>query len=55
MITYMSDIIVITNSSICKEDFLLRIEKLAKILNVMMILHAEHGQNCSTAVVQKEQ
>ncbi len=29
-----------------------RIEKLAKILNVMMILHAEHGQNCSTAVVR---
>lgn len=30
----------------------LRIKKLGKILNMIMILHAEHGQNCSAATVR---
>lgn len=29
-----------------------RIKKLGKILNMIMILHAEHGQNCSAATVR---
>ena len=43
MITYMSDIIVISNSSICKEDFLLRIEKLAKKKIQKIALSAIHS------------
>lgn len=29
-----------------------KLEKLAKILNTIMILHAEHGQNCSASTVR---
>lgn len=29
-----------------------RLKKLGKILNTIMILHAEHGQNCSSATVR---
>lgn len=42
MITYMSDIIVISNSSICKEDFLLRIEKLARAKPKAIVLREKH-------------
>lgn len=42
MIIYMSDIIVISNSSICKEDFLLRIEKLAKAKPKAIVLREKH-------------
>ena len=38
----MSDIIVISNSSICKEDFLLRIEKLAKAKPKAIVLREKH-------------
>ena len=38
----MSDIIVISNSSICKEDFLLRIEKLAKAKPKAIGLREKH-------------
>lgn len=38
----MSDIIVISNSSICKEDFLLRIEKLARAKPKAIVLREKH-------------
>ena len=34
MIIYMSDILCVTKRSLCKEDFLVRIEKIAKITGV---------------------
>lgn len=42
MIIYMSNIIVITNSTICKENFLSRIEKLAKAKPTAIILREKH-------------
>lgn len=42
MIIYMSNIIVITNSTICKENFLLRIEKLAKAKPKAIVLREKH-------------
>lgn len=38
----MSNIIVITNSTICKENFLLRIEKLAKAKPKAIVLREKH-------------
>ena len=54
MITYMSDIIVITNSSICKEDFLLRIEKLAKAKPKAIVLREKHLPESDYAVLAKK-
>ena len=54
MITYMSDIIVITNSSICKEDFLLRIEKLAKAKPKAIVLREKHLSENDYAVLAKK-
>lgn len=54
MITYMSDIIVITNSSICKEDFLLRIEKLAKAKPKAIVLREKQLSESDYAVLAKK-
>lgn len=54
MITYMFDIIVITNSSICKEDFLLRIEKLAKAKPKAIVLREKQLSESDYAVLAKK-
>ena len=50
----MSDIIVITNSSICKEDFLLRIEKLAKAKPKAIVLRDKQLSESDYAVLAKK-
>ena len=50
----MSDIIVITNSSNCKEDFLLRIEKLAKAKPKAIVLREKQLSESDYAVLAKK-
>ena len=54
MITYMSDILCVTNRKLCKEDFLTRIEKIAKAKPKGIILREKDLSETDYTVLAKE-